>query len=45
MFQKVIHRSVQVWSCRCMLMLEQHAHTWKANVVPVKEGVEAVVNV
>ena len=29
----------------CMLMLEQHAHTREANVVPVKEGVEAVVNV
>ena len=28
-----------------MLMLEQHAHTGEADVVPVKEGVEAVVYV
>ena len=28
-----------------MLMLEQHAHTREADVVPVKEGVEAVVYV
>ena len=24
---------------------QQHMHTWKADVIPVKEGIEAVVDV
>ena len=39
------HISVQIWSCHCMLMLEQQTPTREADIIPVEEGVEAVVNV